>query len=182
MLIGACSRRTEEPAAKPRPSAAEAPAPSGSTAGLELRWVDPPGWKRRPGSNAMRKFEYTIARAPGDTEDGELVVTSFGQGQGGSIDSNIDRWVRQFSPDAKSEAKRDKRTAGGYPVELVDVDGTYNAMAMPGGPPPQPKPRYRLLGAIVSTPSTLWFFKMTGPDATVAAARSQFHALLDTVH
>lgn len=129
----------------------------------------------------MRKFEYTIAHAPTDTEDGELVVTSFGQGQGGSVESNIERWVRQFTPDGQSQAKRDKREAGGYPVELVEVDGTYNAMAMPGQPPSRPKPRQRLIGAIVSTPSTLWFFKMVGPDATVQQARSSFHALLDSV-
>jgi hypothetical protein len=121
-LAPACSRTPDEPAAKPRPATTASPASSSSassagspgapaassTVGLNIRWSDPPGWVRRPGSNPMRKFEYTIPRAKGDTEDAELVVTTFGPGQGGSVEENIERWAHQFTPDHQSQAIRDK--------------------------------------------------------------------------
>lgn len=188
-LLAACSRTPDEPTSRPRPASAPAAhasaaaAPSGSGAvGLNIRWTDPPDWKRRPGSNPMRKFEYTLPRARGDSEDAELIVTSFGQGQGGSVDENIERWVRQLTPDELSQARRDKHQVGGFPVALVEADGAYVPMALPGGPPPRTsRNRFRLLGAIVETPSTLWFFKLIGPDNTVKEARSAFHTMIDSI-
>jgi hypothetical protein len=52
---------------------------------------------------------------------------------------------------------------------------------MPGttAPPQQgPKPGYALLGAIVET-SPPTFFKLTGPEKTVMAARADFDKLVD---
>jgi hypothetical protein len=55
-------------------------------------------------------------------------------------------------------------------------------MAMPGLPSSNPaKQGWRLVGDIVDAPSGLWFFKMTGPDATVKAAAKELDALIDTV-
>lgn len=40
---------------------------------------------------------------------------------------------------------------------------------------------WALLGAIVEAPEQPYFFKLTGPAATVHAARPAFEALLDTI-
>jgi hypothetical protein len=51
-------------------------------------------------------------------------------------------------------------------------------MQMPGAPAPSAKGAARLLGAIVQAPSGMWFFKLTGPDATVKAAAADFDAMI----
>jgi len=51
---------------------------------------------------------------------------------------------------------------------------------MPGAAPPVAHDDYALLGAIVETPGGPWFFKMTGPRATVEAARRGFDDLVDS--
>jgi hypothetical protein len=54
-------------------------------------------------------------------------------------------------------------------------------MMMGGGPQPQPKTDYMLLGAIVPGPDANWFFKCTGPQKTMEANRAPFDALLASV-
>jgi hypothetical protein len=43
------------------------------------------------------------------------------------------------------------------------------------------KENYRLLGAIVEAPEGLVFFKFTGPAKTIAAADTEFDALIGSV-
>jgi hypothetical protein len=127
----------------------------------------------------MRAAEYTVPRATGDSEDGECIVITFGPGQGGGVDENVDRWVAQFSGATKPE--RSKQQIHGLNVTRVEVGGTYTPMRMPGmAAAPSSRPGWRLLGAIVEAPSGLWFFKVTGPDATVKAARPDLEAMLAT--
>jgi len=129
----------------------------------------------------MRAVEYRVPKTGGDAEDGECFVITFGQGQGGSVDDNIDRWVKQLEP-TSSAVERAKRTVNGMNVTRVEVSGTYTPMAMPGMPPTGgPKQGWRLVGDIVEAPSGLWFFKMTGPDATMKAAGKELDGLIDTV-
>jgi hypothetical protein len=146
---------------------------------LALAWDDPPRWKRRPPSTPMRKAEYLVPRASGDSEDAECFVITFGPGQGGSIDENIERWVKQLQP-TTSKVERSKRVVGAGSVTRVEVGGTYTPMQMGGAPSSGPHAGYRLVGEIVEAPSGLWFFKMTGPDATVKSAAKELDALVDS--
>jgi hypothetical protein len=50
-----------------------------------------------------------------------------------------------------------------------------------GGSPSAPRPGSRLVGEIVEAPSGPWFFKLTGPDATVKAAGTELDALVDSI-
>jgi hypothetical protein len=127
----------------------------------------------------MRAAEYLVPRAAGDPEDAECIVITFGPGQGGGLDENVDRWVAQFSGTTKPE--RTKQEIHGLPVTRVEVAGTYTPMRMPGMPAaPASRAGWRLIGAIVEAPSGLWFFKLTGPDATVKAAGQELDAMLAT--
>jgi len=201
LAASACSRSPSELSASPEPSASTPalvgstgahpgmnghmmphPAPSAAPPGpLALHWDDPPRWQRRLPSTPMRSMEYRVPRTGSDAEDAECSVVTFGPGQGGSIDDNITRWVKQLEP-TSSAVERSKRTVNGMSVTRVEVAGTFKPMAMPGLPSSNPaKQGWRLVGDIVEAPSGLWFFKMTGPDATVKGAAKELDALIDTV-
>jgi hypothetical protein len=158
------------------------PAAAGSAVPhVQVTWVDPPEWTRSEKVNAMRKATYIVPHAASEKEDGELGVFYFGPGQGGGVDANIERWVKQF-PDVKLEqVKRADRTANGLVAHTVEIESaSYNANAMARGNE-KLKPNYALLGAIVEAPSGAYFFKLTGPEGTVAAAKTTFYKLLDSV-
>jgi hypothetical protein len=145
---------------------------------LHITWLDPPAFKRVPPSNPMRKASYVVPRADGDKEDGELTVFYFGPGQGGGVDANVDRWVKQFGDVKPGDVKRADREANGLVQHTVELEsGTFSG-GMGGGPQ---KPNYGLVGGIVETPSGAYFFKMTGPSKTVKKAAPDFYKLLDSI-
>jgi hypothetical protein len=128
----------------------------------------------------MRVAEYVVPGAEGDARDAECTVITFGPTQGGSVSDNVDRWVRQFNPLAGAPTKATRRV-GGMTVTRVEVAGSYHPMAMPGAQPASSTEQgARLVGAILEAPSGLWFFKLTGPDATVRAAAPELDALVDS--
>ena len=167
--------------AKPGPAAA-APTPAMSAPEpVPLTWVDPTAWKLSPRKSPMRKATYVVPRSGADAEDGELAVFYFGPGQGGGVDANVDRWVKQFKGVPPDKVKRADRQANGLVQHTVEItSGTFDGSTM-AGTPAKPKDNYGLLGAIVSAPGGSYFFKLTGPSATVQAARKDFYALLDSV-
>jgi hypothetical protein len=158
-----------------RNSASTAPANTAVQANGELRYKTPAGWlEEKPNSN-MRVAQYKLPKAEGDGADAELVIYYFGQGQGGSKQANIDRWLNQMeqadgSP-SKDKAKIENITVNGMPVTTVDVVGKYNGgMASPGASPnaaPVDMSNYRMRAAIIETPKGSYFVKLTGPQKTV---------------
>lgn len=159
-----------------------APADSTPPAALPLgvTWEDPSDWQRVTLNNPMRKATYRVPRTGNDKEDGELAVFYFGPGQGGSIEANVERWIKQFSGIQPDDVKRADRSAHGLRQHTVEIEkGTFSS-GMPGGPA-RPKENFGLLGGIVVAPSGPYFFKLTGPSATVRAARESFLKLLDSV-
>jgi hypothetical protein len=129
----------------------------------------------------MRAAEYTVPHAPKDSDDGECSVITFGAGKGGGVEDNIKRWEGQIQSPS-SPPVRATRVVGGMNVTRVEVAGTYTSMQMPGAPASTPHTGWRLVGTIVEAPSGSWFFKMTGPDATVKAAAKEFDAMIDSAH
>jgi hypothetical protein len=157
---------------------ATAPAPPGvpSAAG-GIRWTVPAGWSAGR-TNPMRFATYAVPAAKG-SDAGECTVFFFGSGQGGGVDENVERWAKQF--EGTPPARRSKKTVSGLAVTLAEVEGAY---LNPGGglmTSQGRKPGYRLLGAIVEAPQGRVFFKMTGPAATVAAARAAFDRLVASI-
>jgi hypothetical protein len=157
-------------------------APEEEAAG-EIAYAVPDGWVAETPSSGMRKGQYRLPRADGDSEDAEVAVFHF-PGMGGSIQGNIDRWIGQFSSEDGStveNAQTSEKTVNGSTVTLVDVSGTYGASM--GGPMTsgKPKPGYRMLAAIIETGAGPWFFKLTGPQATVAKWESSFQSFTDSL-
>jgi hypothetical protein len=142
-----------------------AQAPAGA-----LRYVAPPEWVARQPASQMRVAEFTLPKAPGDAEDGELIVYFFG-GTGGSVDANIERWVGQMQqPDgraSKEAARRSERRVNGLQVTEIDLTGTYVAEVRPGSTERHNKPGFRMRAAVVTTPKGPYFVKAVGPAKTM---------------
>jgi len=153
--------------------------PPGSGSGASgLRWQVPEGWIEEPPASAMRRAQY---RLPGAGGEGQCVVYYFGPGQGGDAADNAQRWASQFTqPDggpATAALATEWVEVEGIPVLLVEVTGTfYGGMTMTGGPQ-QSYPDYMLLGAIAQGPDANWFFKLTGPEATLREQKPAFEKL-----
>lgn len=160
------------------------PAMAGETVKTEaagLRFSVPKQWTRVPAPSDMRAAQYKVPHAGTDAEDAELVLFYFGRGKGGGVQENLDRWYGQFErPDGKPVADAAVltiRKVDGLKVTAVDVAGTYSGMA----PKSAPKPGTRMLAAIVEGEVGPWFFRLIGPDATVASAKNDFDALLGSL-
>jgi hypothetical protein len=142
-----------------------------------VNWTPGASWKLLA-PRQMRIATYDVPAAPG-SEPGECGVFYFGKGQGGSVEDNFDRWIKQF--EGAAPAKKADKTVHGLRVHTIDVSGTYLAS---GGPMMQSqgkKPGYRLLGAIVEAPQGLVFFKCIGPSATIGKAQADFDALIGSL-
>lgn len=140
-----------------------------------LAWKMPSGWSQVDNPSRMRLATYRPPRAPGDAEDAELSVSR----AGGTTEANVHRWVGQFD-DAGPDRRRQKRV-NGLAIEIVEVDGTYLGGMMGGGGEATRHAKWALLGAVVETEGSFYFFKMVGPAATVRASRASFDAMLDAV-
>ena len=120
----------------------------------------------------MRAATYEVG-------DSECVVYFFGQGQGGTVEANLERWRGQFTVNGQpAPAKTANKTIHGLNVTTMDVTGTYVATGGMAITPHAPKADYRMLAAIVEGPSGNIFIKFTGPVRTVTANISKFEAML----
>jgi hypothetical protein len=142
-----------------------------------VRFVLPSGWERGTPNSPMRAAQATI---PGASGPAELSVFFFGAGKGGDVDANIKRWIAQMDTDPGTIPEREKFDANGFTVTVVDLTGTLLPSQMGMGPK-SALPDQRMIGAVVEGPGGPWFFKATGPKATVAAEREHFLEMLRTL-
>lgn len=189
--LSACEKKPPEPTAsqappspflssqpKLQPSPVATPLGSAQQEPMRITWEDPPSFKRVPPPNPMRKASFVVPRVEGDPADGDISVSYFGPGQGGSIDANVDRWVKQFADVKPSDVRRADREANGLRQHTVELDsGSFAGM----GSADKAKANYGLIGAIIETPSGTYFFKLTGPSKTVRHAKAEFYKLLDSI-
>jgi hypothetical protein len=188
-VYAACSKSTPEPektseapvpvpmpstvAPKHEPSVAANTSATAAAAGPEdIGWEAPKAWQSVPNANTMRKATYKIPKVDGDAEDAELTVSA----AGGGVDANIKRWAGQFG---NAETKTEHRKPNGLDVTVVEIKGTFaSGGGMMMGGPTTPKEKFMLLGAVVEGGDRQHFFKMTGPEKTVTAAKKDFDALV----
>ena len=159
---------------RPNPHAAATGAPAAAPAGPDdIGYDAPASWTSAPNPSPMRKATFKIPKAGTDTEDAELAVSS----ASGGVEPNVKRWEQQFG-DAK--AKTEARTVNGLKVTIVEIKGKFASGGMMGQPQ-EPKPNQMLLGAIVDAGDRQHFFKMTGGEKTVTAARKDFDKFVSTL-
>ena len=179
---------TIQPQAPAEPQAAEPPAlppnhppiPSGGSPhgsmpvptdeSAAIAWTAPSTWTTEANPNSMRLATYSV---PGGAEVSVARA-------GGTTEANIQRWLAQF--DGAGAETRTEKTVRGLHATVVEVAGTYQGMGgMGGGPGAGSHPGWALLGAIVETKGSPYFFKMIGPAPAVKAAHASFDALLGSI-
>ncbi len=165
---------TALPPGHPAVDPGAAPPPAAAAPETTLAWKVPARWQTAANPSSMRIATYHVPHAPGDEADADVSVTQ----AGGTVEANADRWIGQFGPDAKKNAKQTTKTIAGFEVTIVEVEGAYN-----GGMSEAKAPagKAALLGAIVATPGMPHFFKITGPAKTVSSARAELEALLASI-
>jgi len=189
--LAACNGGEEGPppdATAQTPPAAQggAPAPmssrgepvGGEQAQEESIQFDIPGnWEQQPPASQMRMAQASI---PGAGGPGDFAVFFFGPGGGGGVEDNIQRWIDQMDPEPGSNPQPETFEANGFRVTWIDVAGTLKPSNMGTGPATE-QPNSRLYGAVVEGPGGPWFFKATGPGATLTAERDNFLKMLRSV-
>lgn len=155
--------------------------PQGGLGAAGLIWDAPASWIAQPPANPMRRAQY---RVPGTAGDGELVVFYFGPNQGGPPLDNAQRWAMQFAQpggaDPLSALKTRNGDIHGIPALFVETTGTYNPGTMSAAPAAA-MANWALLGVVAEGGDANWFFKFTGPKATVEAERAAFEAMIGSV-
>ncbi len=136
----------------------------------------PAGWIQETPSSSMRLAQ---AEVPGADGAGKLTVFYFGPGGGGPIDENLDRWVAQMEVDPGSQPTRESFETGAFKATWTQVHGTLKSGTMGG--PADAQPNFSLLGAVVEGDQGPWFFKITGPAATLDAQKESFLNMLRSV-
>lgn len=144
-----------------------------------LELTAPANWTKKEPASRIVEVEFAVAPAKGDESPGRLTA----MGAGGSIQSNIDRWVNdQFGGTAKP--KRDKASVSGADIEIVDLVGTYKDS--PAGPFAGGKSimreNYRMLGAIIQAKDRgNYFLKLYGPKATIDENEKGFQEMVKSL-
>lgn len=152
--------------------------------GPKLKFEVPEGWKQEQPSSRMRYAQFTIPKVKGDTEDSTLAVFHF-PGGGGDVQANLDRWVGQMQqPDGSSSKDKANITKKEYEdrtANILKVSGTF--MDQVGGPfagKVVPRKDYRMVAVVLITKPGNFYFKWTGPEATVKAHEEEFEKFIDS--
>jgi len=171
-------RVPKEKDSEPPAAAADASQP-GSMAGTavatsngeSLTWTTPATWKPKTGASAMRKASLAIPGEGGP--DGDFAITAFPGDVGGEA-ANLNRWRGQVGlpplSNGEIEGLVTRFSANGLNFAVVDFT---NPAAEPAS--------QHLLAALVPYAGSTWFFKLLGPDPTVAGEKPAFLAFLKTV-
>lgn len=187
LLLGfACDSPPDAPAAPQAPAAPAAPAtPQAPAASGELEFSAQAGWVVETPTSSMRKAQYLLPHADGDTEDASLVVYFFGAGGGGGREANLTRWAGQFEqPDGSDSSGRMKsadRTVNGLAVTDVELSGTYVAETTPGSGERVRKEGWRMIASIVEAPAGPCYAKLVGPGRTVARWEPSYKSFIDAL-
>ena len=143
-----------------------------------LTFTKPAAWTNRAAASAMRVAEFVVPKAPGDSEDAEVIIYYF-TGGGGSVDANLQRWASQFQ--STKDPVRTTDTVNGLKLTSLDVSGTYVAEMRPGSTEHYNKPGFRMRATVVETPKGPYFIKLTGPAKTVESAGATFDEFLHSL-
>ncbi|MCB1055550.1 MAG: hypothetical protein KDD11_08565 [Acidobacteria bacterium] len=149
-----------------------------ATASSGITFDLPDNWQQQPPSNNMRMAQASLP-GPDGTQPAEFTAFFFGPGGGGGTEANLQRWAGQIAADGP--AKRETFDSHGLKVHWIEVFGTLQASAMMGMGPGTDQPDSGLFGAVVEGPGGPWFFKVTGPRATLESNRVAFRKMLESV-
>ena len=124
----------------------------------QIKWEIPSGWSSAPAS-AMRYASFAAA------DKIDISVVTF-PGDGGSDVDNINRWRQQIG-DAQTDKNPDV-----IPLKVADTN--FSTVDLTGA-------NARTLAAWTRKDGRAWFFKLTGPSATVEKEKPNFLKFVQSV-
>jgi hypothetical protein len=160
----ACGREevTHYRIAKSAPAAAAAATAAAVPAAANLAWTLPPGWTQEI-AGGMR---YATLATPQHADVSVVMLP----GEAGGEAANVNRWRGQLGlaslPDAALFSQRTEVPTGTGLFALYDYSNRGQ----------------RMIAALGRQGKNTWFFKLTGKDRAVAAARPDFLHLLESIH
>lgn len=166
-------------------TAAQPAMPPGGAAG-ELKFDAPNDWTPQTPSSRMRKAQFALPRAAGDSEDAELIIfDSRSLGGGGDAESNLARWRGMMTtadgqPIGDDAVTRENMSVGDAKVYFLDATGRFAPAQMPGMAAGAPKDNYRMLAAVIEAGDERWYIRATGPAATMAKHANAFRTFLQS--
>lgn len=197
LCLVACNREPEPagPATDPPAPAEQAPTesvPAESATGDQtllnpestdlggIAVAAPAAWTTQTPANPMRRAQFVV-----DGPDGEATcVVFFFRGEG-TIQANIDRWCSQFAQpdgsDSRDRARIDTITVNGHEVTTFALAGRYIAETSPGSGQRLDNPNWAVKAAIVPMADGAFYFKMTGPESTIAEQADAFDAMIASI-
>lgn len=144
-----------------------------------LGYDAPADWTSKPSPSSMRVAQWELL---GDDAPAEVVIFYFGEGGGGGVDANLDRWFGQFEqPDGSSTREKatiTERSVNGLELTIADMRGTFVAEVRPGAPQRNNRPGHRMIAAVVEGGTGPWYIRVLGPVATVTKWEASVEAFL----
>jgi hypothetical protein len=169
LAMGACEEEPVRTYTVPGVPSGPSPAPPDGPAAAPapLSHETPPGWREAPDPTGMRRISYEAGA-------GDAVVTITAMALPASafdLDANLRRWAGEGQAELPDPTDADLHAAVGafesdHPDALrIALDGPVTAVH------------------VVTVPrgARVWFFKMIGPTAQVAAERERFDAFVRSV-
>jgi hypothetical protein len=140
-------------------------APPQTTSAPQIQWRTPEGWTELPPSS----MRYASFSAPAD--DGgkiDISVVTF-PGDGGSDADNINRWRGQIGLEPL-----DASTVTSQIAPLKTADTTFSTTDIAGD-------KTRTIAAWTRRDGRVWFFKATGPNASMEKEKPKFVKFIESV-
>jgi hypothetical protein len=163
--LAGCQKDPIEVRRVPKEQASSATAMADSPRPPGVRWTTPKGWKELAG-NGMRVASFSL---PADAGKAEVTVVALPGDVGGEL-ANVNRWRGQLAlpPIAEADlpAARTSMRSGLGSLFVYDFTGTGQK-------------KTRLVAGMIQVSGTMWFFKLMGDEAAVAAAKPAFLKLLE---
>ena len=104
-----------------------------------------------------------------------MAFSRFPAGTGGTVQANLDRWIRQFSQTSSPAEVRSVSTNSCL-LTLVKIRGSLKG-GLPGGPD-QEIPDALLLGAILETEGEMIVVKTAGPTSALTGEEKVFSEMI----
>ena len=164
---------------KDKPVAAKAHEVKLADGGLVMQ--APGNWEKVEPKSSMIEAEFAVPKLDADAANGRVTMMA----SGGSIEQNIERWYGQFTqPDGKETkevAKIEVKEVNKMKIHMVDISGTFlDTMGNPAGPKTD-RDDYRMLAAIVESPSGNYYLKCYGPAATMKQNAEGFAKMIESI-
>ncbi|MCB2213544.1 hypothetical protein KQI52_15630 [bacterium] len=145
----------------------------------------PEGWTAERPASSMRQAQIHLAPVEGDPDEASVVAFYFGP-EAGSVEMNIERWMNQFSkadgsPLTEADVTRSSGPLNDHELTFISFNGTQKPSSMPGAPQTGEQSGWMNVSAIIMTDQGPWFFKGTGPEATMQHNIAAFKQFLNNL-